>query len=165
MTKTRLIVVLAFVMLALALPVNAEINESVNVNLTIVQQPVNITANVTGGTDGLVFGYVLFMLVLAGVFFIAPTLFGSFSTTQWVNLAFVRGSYVTGFFMLFFANASIGDMMTTLLPALSNNAWQTFEIVGVVLEIIILCFMAITLYDVVMSVSAACQRKRMGDDQ
>jgi len=162
----KLSVLLAFVLitLALALPASAEINESVNVNMTFIQNPVNmnVTGTFVGGTDGLVFGFILFMLVLAGVFFIAPTLFGSFSATPWVNLTFVRGSYVIGFFMLFFANASIGDIATTLIPQVADTAWFVFEIVGVILEVVLTGFMAITLYDVVMSIRMDKAKKRMG---
>jgi len=147
-------------------PALAEINESVNVNMTFISNPVNmnVTGTVVTGTDGLVLGFITFMLALSALFFVMPSLFGSFSETGWVNMAFVRGSYVVGFFILFFTNASIGDMMTTLVPSVAGTAWFVFEVVGVLLEIILVGFVALTLYDVTMSVGAERKRKRMGGE-
>ena len=166
-TKTFMLALMVVVLaIAMTAPALAEINESVNVNMTVINNPVNmnVTGTVITGTDGLVLGFITFMLALSALFFVMPSLFGSFSQTEWVNMAFVRGSYVVGFFILFFTNASIGDMMTTLVPSVAGTAWFVFEVVGVILEIILAGFVAMTLYDVTLSVGAERKRKRMGGE-
>jgi hypothetical protein len=55
-------------------------------------------------------------------------------------------------------------MMTTLVPSVAGTAWFVFEVVGVILEIILAGFVAMTLYDVTLSVGAERKRKRMGGE-